>query len=467
MFLQVVAGALYSLSFKPVGLWFFAPIALALQIYLLRRYRKPEIQSFLFAFTSGLLILSWSRTFVGVLPWIALAVLQGILAIPIGVIARYTKSFAAITFAILAMEEVRARFPFGGFSWTKIAFSQVDSPLAPLVSVSGMIGLSLATLVLAQALLHPRLKNFAVVLFLFLCAIALPEPGEGRPQLQVRAIQGGVPERGLEFNKRAEAVLDNHIDVTKRNFAASDEVILWPENAIDIDPTRESVELKLRNLALETGKPLIAGAILNREKLYNATILFNSSGEVESTYIKRYLTPFGEYIPLRRFVSLFSPHTDRVTDFSSGDSLVVHRLPQAEISSVICYELLNDGLLRQAATNSALLVVHTNSATFSGSSEGEQQLSITRLRAMEAGTSIASISTTGPSAIIDARGEVMSKLADGEIGSLSAGVSLHQNVSLSHRLGGYLPISVLLLTLIWALFDQRRELKALGRRWIS
>jgi apolipoprotein N-acyltransferase len=156
-----------------------------------------------------------------------------------------------------------------------------------------------------------------------------------------------------------------------------------------------------------------------------------------------------------------------VTDFSPGDSLVVHRLPQAEISSVICYELLNDGLLRQAATNSELLVVHTNSATFSGSSEGEQQLSITRLRAIEAGRSIVSISTTGPSAIIDARGGVISKLADGEIGSLSAGVSLHQKVSLSHRLGGYVPISVLLLTLIWALFNQRRELKALRGRWIS
>jgi apolipoprotein N-acyltransferase len=66
-----------------------------------------------------------------------------------------------------------------------------------------------------------------------------------------------------------------------------------------------------------------------------------------------------------------------------------------------------------------LIVVHTNSATFAGTAEGDQQLAITRLRALEHNRQIISISTTGPSAIIDARGEVIDSLKDGEIDSLS------------------------------------------------
>ncbi len=150
-----------------------------------------------------------------------------------------------------------------------------------------------------------------------------------------------------------------------------------------------------------------------------------------------------------------SPHVDRVDDFSAGSELVVHELLKGNVGSVICYEILNDGLVREMSINSDFLVVHTNSATFSGSSEGEQQLAITRLRALESGKAIVSISTTGPSAIIDARGVVQSKLEDGEVGSLSADISLKSGKSFAHKLGGYGPLIALLFTFIWALLSLR------------
>ena len=456
MLLQIFPGVVYALSFKPVGLWFLAPIAIALQIFLLRRYRNPEFQTFIFAFVSSLIILNWSKTFVGALPWIALAILQGILAVPVGLVARYSQSFAPIAFAILLMEEVRARFPFGGFSWTRIAFSQVDSPFAKIVSITGVIGLSLIVLLIAQLMLDRRILNFIAPISLLSATLLMPNAHSDAETIRIRAIQGGVPERGLEFNQRAQAVLDNHIKTTEKDFRSGDELIIWPENAIDIDPTKNSkVESKMLELARTTKTPLIAGAILDRDKIYNSTIYFDSNGTIQSTYIKRYLTPFGEYIPLRSLAAKVSSHVDRVNDFSPGSNLVVHQLPQARVGSVICYEILNDGLVKDMAVNSDFLVVHTNSATFSGSSEGEQQLAITRLRALESGKSIVSVSTTGPSAIIDARGVVLSKLDDGEVGSLSAEISLESERSFAHKLGGYGPLIALLLTFIWALLSLR------------
>jgi apolipoprotein N-acyltransferase len=457
MVFQVLAEVLYALSFKPIGIWIAAPIAIALQLHALRKYRWPELQAFLFAFISSLIILSWSKTFVGALPWVALAVLQGLLAIPIGLASRFSKSIPLLVFAILSMEEIRARFPFGGFSWTRVAFSQSDSPFAGIVALTGVIGLSLVTILISQLILNRSVKLLVALLVMVIAIPLIHAEDESTGKLAVRAIQGGVPMRGLEFNARAQAVLDNHISATLDSFNETDEVILWPENSIDIDPTMNSeVARKIRSLAEKISTPLIAGVVLDDEKIFNATILINGKGEIRSTYIKRYLTPFGEYIPLRGIAQLFSPHVKRVSDFSVGNQLVIHKIPKARIGSIICYELLNDGLVREASKNSDLLVVHTNSATFSGSSEGEQQMAITRLRAVESGRSVVSISTTGPSAFINRRGVVTEKLDDGQVGSLSGQVSLHDYNTVANKLGGFATLLVLLLSLFAAVYSLRK-----------
>ena len=457
MLYQLLAALLYAASFKPIGLWIAAPIALALQLYAIRRTRYPELQAFLFAFTSSLIILSWSRVFVGVVPWFLLALLQGLLAIPLGLTARFTKNLPSLIFVLLLLEEIRARFPFGGFSWTRVALSQVESPYAPLVSFVGMAGLSMITLLIAVFLLTRRVKIFSVLLVLLVGTLFIHPSQTKFPTIQVLAIQGGVPERGLNFNARAQAVLDNHIKETRKSFSASDELIIWPENSIDIDPIANRVVAgKIINLAQETNRPLLAGAIIDSPTLVNATVLFNEDGSPQSTYVKRYLTPFGEYIPLRSLASKVSNHVKRVQDFSPGSENVQHSVANTIVGSIICYELLNDGLVREAAKGAGFISVHTNSATFSGSNEGEQQLAITRLRAIESGRSMVSISTTGPSAIIDYRGEVLQKLEDGEVGSLSAAIELRDSNTFVNKIGGFSTLAVLLLALSWAVMTRRK-----------
>jgi apolipoprotein N-acyltransferase len=253
-------------------------------------------------------------------------------------------------------------------------------------------------------------------------------------------------------------VLDNHIEATLSEFDSKDELIIWPENAIDVDPLRNSeVSKKIKELTSRTDIPLLAGAILDGDKLLNSTVLFGAKGNAQSIYVKRYLTPFGEYIPLRSLASRISPQADRVTDFSTGDRLVIHEVGSVRIGSVICYEILNDGLVREIANNSGFLVVHTNSATFAGSSEGEQQLAITRLRAIETGKSIVSVSTTGPSAIIDARGVVSQQLVDGHVGSITADIPIKNSQTISTRLGGFGEVAVIFFLLTWGVVSHRKE----------
>jgi apolipoprotein N-acyltransferase len=448
--LTLVAAFIFSLAFEPVGFWFAAPISLAIYFYLLKRGSAPYLTSTLYAFTSNAIILSWSKTFVGVLPWILLAFLQALYFIPMAFLWKRTRNLTAVISALLVMEELKSRYPFGGFGWTRIGFSQVNSPYAPYFAIVGVIGLSIITTLIALFLVERSrtLILFILSLLFFTPFVISQDAREG--SIQVRAVQGGVPERGLDFNARAQAVLDNHIAVTLNEYKMSDQLILWPENSIDVDPfENKQVSDKLSKLQETTGIPLLAGAIVESKGLLNTAVLFDSTTAVKSIYIKRYLTPFGEYIPLRSISSIVSPHTDRVTDFTSGNGLIIHEVDGVNISSVICYELLSDSIIRESARSSDFITVLTNSATFSGSAEGDQQMSITRIRAIESGKNIISVSTTGPSAFINHRGEVQSKMADGEVGSISQTIQVRDSKTLAMRYGQQFTYLVLLLSLLW------------------
>ena len=451
--LQAIAPLLLACAFEPLGIWFAAPVAFAIYLYHLSRQERPITYSIYFGLTANLIILYWSGAYVGVLPWFSLAILQALYFIPAGIAARYTTNLPFLIAAILLMEEVKARLPFGGFAWTRIAFSQIDSPLAAMVSIGGALSLSFVTLLLSYLAIS-RKKSTALILLL--CAVIpslLLPSANAKEKLTFTAVQGGTPSKGLDFNSRAMGVLNMHLSESYRSVSGDENLIIWPENAIDIDPLENRVvRKKINDLVEATGSPLLAGAVLSKGPI-NAAILFKENSEVGSMYFKRYLTPFGEYMPLRAISEALSPFAQLVNDFEPGQALKIHRVKGAKIASIICFEIINDGVVREAAQESELLVVHTNSATFAGTSEGDQQLAITRLRALEHNRHVISISTTGPSAIVSNRGEVLDSLRDGEIGSLSGDAYLYSSLTISDRLGGFAPLVTLLIALLWVIFS--------------
>ncbi len=457
--LQALAPFFLVASFEPYGFWFTAPIGFAIYLAFLKRQKRTVLYSIYFSFTANLLILYWSGAYVGVIPWVALSILQTLYFLPVGLLARFTRNLPLLIFSILIMEEVKARFPFGGFSWTRVAFSQIDSPLASVVTIGGVLFLSFSTLLLSYLLITKRRSVALVLLILaiFPSLVSLIPDSNGERSLRFTAIQGGTPSKGLDFNSRAMGVLNMHLDESYRSVKGSEDLIIWPENAIDIDPlTNSNVREKVNELIDKTGVPLLAGAVLSKGPI-NAAILFKEDKSIGSMYFKRYLTPFGEYIPMRSISEFISPYAERVNDFEAGQNLKVHSVAGSTVSSIICFEIINDGIVREAAKSSGLIVVHTNSATFAGTAEGDQQLAITRLRALEHHREIVSISTTGPSAIIDARGEVIDSLDDGDIGSLSGDASILSKRTVADSLGGFAPVATLILSLLWSITSLRRK----------
>ena len=339
------------------------------------------------------------------------------------------------------MEELRNRFPFGGFGWVRIAYTQADSPYSKIAAIGGASALSAITLTVALIIFFGFKKRISLITFLPFLFLLIPINLSTVGNASVLMIQGNVPQMGLDFNSRAKAVFNNHFERTQDEIAKDPNVdfILWPENSVDVDPfLNADVKKALDSIQ----QPLIIGAILNKgNKSLNTSILWG--GELPETYIKQHLTPFGEYIPLRSLARIVSPLVDDVDDFSPGDLGKTFSIGDIKVAPVICYELIDDDLLHQATVNSNILAVQTNSATFGMSAESAQQLSITRVRAIEHGRNIASVSTTGYSAIIDFSGTVTEQTSMATADTIRAEIGLIEGQTPRDKAGDWALVGVL------------------------
>ena len=431
-----MSAFLASAAFEPIGIWFLAILGFALYLRKLRQTDRPVWHSFLFGFVLNAIVLHWSGKYVGALPWLLLSLLQALFYMPIGWIFKRTNSLWWAAVVLLVMEEMRSRVPFGGFGWTRIAFSQVESPALPLVALGGVLSLSAFTVLTSLLLTRITLRNLVLLSAIFLSTNLLPTNPQGSGSLNLIAIQGNTPEVGLEFNSRAKAVFNLHRDATREFATGSYDALIWPENAIDIDPrSNNEVATDIQALTTSLGAPLIAGVVqLSNGAPQNASIMYGENGQEESVYIKRGLTPFGEYMPLRKLAEIVSPMAKTVNDFAPGDGLVAHKILGFDLGPVICYEIIKDGLVRQMAEKSDALIVQTNSATFAYTAESAQQLAITRIRAVEHSREILSVSTVGITAFIDNNGRVLSQTLENKKAFLTGRLTMNSYETLIDRL---------------------------------
>lgn len=402
-------------------------------------------------------LLSWTGIYVGPLPWLALCVLESLYVALVGALlggfpVRPGAYPWLVGAAWVTSEFLRSTTPYGGFPWARLAFGVVDAPFAQVAALLGAPGVTFAVALcggyLAVAVLRcwqefapTRLRTpaeasmgaggrrtapiltalagaAAAVLLPLLIPRAIPA-GDDHPTARIVAIQGDVPQAGLDFNAQRRAVLDNHARVTAR--AAADlrargesppDLVVWPENASDIDPLRNPDAADVIRAAVsDIDAPTLVGAVLSEPvgHVTNAALLYEPGSRLPSQrYDKRHPVPFAEYIPQRSFWRTFSDKVDLVErDFVGGDEVGVIRVPRAggdpgiAAGANICFEVAYDDLVRDGVTAGAnLIVVQTNNATFGETHESVQQLAISRLRAIEHGRSVVHISNVGVSALI-------------------------------------------------------------------
>jgi apolipoprotein N-acyltransferase len=467
-----VGGVLLYLACAPRTLWWLAPVSFALLSAALwqRGWRAGFGLGVLFGLGYFAPLLPWVGIYVGPVPWLALAVLEALfIGLGCAGIAGLTSLPAAPVWAAalwVATEAFAARFPFGGFPWGRVAYSQADGPFVRLAALGGtplvsfgvvLTGFGLAGLLAAglpRAGHRPRLAWTALVCTVLpiVCAAGLPSwltgAGHGPSrEVTVAAVQGNVPRLGLDFNAQRRAVLDYHVKRTRELAAdiAAHRVpkpafVIWPENSSDIDPLRNpDANTEISATVNRLGVPLLVGAVLvepDDVHTTNTALVWEPGLGPTERNDKRRVLPFGEYLPWRPFFRLFSSYADRAGYFVPGHGPGVVEMSGVPVGVAICWEIAFDDTVNESIRNGAqLLAVPSNNATFGKSEMTFQQLAISRLRAVEHDRAVVVAATTGESAIITPDGNVADHTPLFTPAAMVRQVPLLSTTTLATRLG--------------------------------
>ena len=118
--------------------------------------------------------------------------------------------------------------------------------------------------------------------------------------------------------------------------------------------------------------------------------------------------PFGEYLPLRRWLFFADKLVKNVVDFSPGTEAVTFLMDGHRVSTAICYEVVYPALIRSfVAGGSELLTTITNDAWFGRTSAPYQHFAQASMRAIEQGRYLVRAANTGISGVVDPYGRVL------------------------------------------------------------
>ena len=303
-----------------------------------------------------------------------------------------------------------------GFPWLYLGYSQVDTPLAALLPIAGVLGVSLWVGLGAGALVavvflagRSRLLPSAVLLGLLGSVALIQAPAFVQPAgepINVALVQHNVSLSDKWQSHKTDAIARDYLADSEPVTGA--DLIVWPEAALSayLDEIDPGFIARLRNHEAD----FLLG-ILAREALAPDAAYYNAAlgvGDKSVLYRKHQLVPFGEYLPMPGLLARILDYLRiPMSDFSPGP------LPQPpmqlaghSIGVSICYEDAFSHVINAALPQAQILANLSEDAWFGDSLAPHQRLQMARARAIETGRPMIRSSNNGLSALIDAKGQV-------------------------------------------------------------
>lgn len=488
-FAALVLGALLTLAFAPFEIFPFAMLAPAGLLALIIN-RSPKYAfwlGFLFGFgffSTGVYWVFISIHVFGDVPnFLAGLITCGFIAIlalfPAAVCYfcnRYfaTTNTAKLVYAFPAMwviSEWSRSWIFTGFPWLFVGTSQTNSPLrgfAPILSVYGVtLAVCMISGLIVAATLHYRQKHYKSAYFNLLAIATILVSGGllslipwsspvGKP-LSVSLIQGDIPQSLKWSPDNVNLSFDRYSQLTKPLLGKS-QLIIWPESSIPMTLQDSSDFINaLDERALATHTAVILGIPIKNpdgDGFYNGVVTL---GADKSTYLKRRLVPYGEYMPFKYLSTrIFDFMQVPMSNMIAGKPRqpLLH-IGDVKILTAICYEITYPELIRTNDSSIGILLTVTNDAWFGDSSAQSQHLQMGQMRAIELARPVLFVSNDGITAIIGPDGKIESTAPAHEAYVLSGTVQPMVGVT-PWMFNGIDPMIVILFIL---LFTAKRQTK--------
>ena len=466
-FTALGSGTLVAFSLPPWGWWPLAFIGIAIFARITTsgttRPRTQFLLGTIFAFgwfAPGMCWM-WFLTPPGyVIAVLLFAAFHGVASV-IG--SRSMYPLVALPLAHALAETFRFSFPFGGVPLASLAISQSASPLVGIVRIGGPLLLTFCVLqigfALSQLVVAPKLKHLAVfgaTVALVVCAgFVAPNGSDTGETRTIAAVQGGGPQGTLAINTNPRDVVERHLAATRTITSTNLDMVIWPENVIDVADFYDSVErVEIAEQAARLNAPFVVGITedMNARYFTNAQIVVNEDGTLGDRYDKVRRVPFGEFVPLRGLLETLGAPVDRIPrDALAGSDIAQLQVDDTTVGVVISWEVFFSGRANEGVeAGGSVLVNPTNGSSYTGTILQTQQIASSRLRAIENGRWLVQVSPTGFSAFISPTGEVFDRTGVSEQRVLERTISLRSGRTLYSNLGD-LPFIVLMVAVLGSL----------------
>ncbi|MDG5748305.1 apolipoprotein N-acyltransferase [Qipengyuania sp. XHP0207] len=458
--MSLALGALAALGFPPLGLWPFSLTAMgvfALLVFDSPTIRAAFLRGWLFGVAHFTVTNNWIATaftyqaeMPAILGWAAVPLLSLYLAVYPGLAAGFAKALARggglAVFALAlgagwVLGEWLRSWVFTGYAWGPFSLSLMGSwdrpglgALLPFTGTYALSGLAVAaSALLAAAALHHRWPVLGISVALLAAGMHWPA-GQGREGvLPVTLVQPNLRQEEIDDPSKFESQFQTIAALSVPREPQSRRLVLWPESGVP-DYLRDGYPQRYYDRMTAAGNPAFArarigsvigegsflltgaqdleiGTVDGRERAtgaYNVVTALDAEGQIEGSYAKAHLVPYGEYLPMRALLEPLgaSRLVAGTIDFIPGPgprSLDLGDYGRAGIQ--ICYEIVFSGEVVDRSDRPEYIFNPSNDGWF-GAWGPPQHLGQARMRAAEEGLPVLRATTTGISAIVDARGVV-------------------------------------------------------------
>ena len=374
------------------------------------------------------------------------------------------------------------------FPWLGLGTSLADAPvLVQWADIAGARGVTLwlawCNVALVEAATEARGTRYMVRRYASVLVTVLLALGYGAWRVKTLPYRelgvAGLVQPNEGFREKwdpahADSVVATLIDGS-RHLAAEfprPQLIIWPEAAIpDFLWRRPQWEASITALVRETHVPIFTGVLwadsTYRSRLdpyYNAALFIDSAGEWRKypVYAKHYLVPVTERVPfvpvgvfraipgLRNWSGGFTP----------GRDLPLYKTALGQLGVIVCYESAFEDLPRKyRALGANFLVNITNDAWFGRTSAPRQHASHLIMRAIETRMGVARAANSGISEFVDPMGRTYAATKLDEKTYVSGVIRTTDVIPLYVRLGDWVGLLVVVLTLTGSAFLVKRRLR--------
>jgi apolipoprotein N-acyltransferase len=391
--------------------------------------RRAALYGFAFGIVFFGVLLSWTWYF-GVVAYFPLVLAGGAyIAAPgavVGGLFRLGIRSPWLTAATWVLfEQLRGRFPFGGLPWGETGAALHDLPSArSLAGVGGVALVSFLVVVCNGLLVEVALATrrhsarsaavaaagLALAIGLAPAAHALRATPSATGRIRFALIQGNDQNRDIDDPVEFERiVVQSHFDLAG-TLRGSFDLIVFPESALNRNPeTDPGLRRRLVDIAAAHDSAVLANALTPAPegRDFNTNLLYEPDGDLQGSYSKQHLVPFGEYVPFRDELSFLGALDQIPYDYEPGRVRRLFRVDGHAVGTIICFESAFGPLVRDFVRDGAeLVVVTTNNRSYRRSGNAAQHLALSQMRAAETGRPVLHASISGISGVVDADGDV-------------------------------------------------------------